>query len=235
MFRPLNVVYDNAEYENRADAFKLIYQENRWQNAESKSGLGSTLDYTKPLRRALEVFITSRQVKSILDAPCGDFNWMSKVPLPLDCSYLGCDIVPDLVDELKQNYPNFQFRVLDIVHDKIPKADIWICRDVLFHLPLEDCLSVLENFVKSEVEYILIKNFDFPKINTSVRPGGFRFLNMRLPPFNLPKPVERLTDFTPPYPPAYLDVWSRAQVADALRRAPETRQEEPRVAGAANA
>lgn len=223
VFRPLNTVYVGAEYEDRTEAFKVIYKENRWRNAESKSGLGSTLEYTRPLRRDLERFLEARGVASILDAPCGDFNWMKHVRLPAGCRYLGRDIVPELIRDLKAEHPGQDFDVLDIVHDPVPKADVWICRDVLFHLPLEECLDVLRNFVNSEVEYILIKTFDFPRVNTSVKPGGFRFLNMRRAPFNLPTPLQRLVDFTPPYPPAYVDVWSRAQVAAALGMTPGPR------------
>ncbi len=37
----------------------------------------------------------------------------------------------------------------------LPKADLWLCRDVLFHLPNKDVITVLANFANSEIPYLL--------------------------------------------------------------------------------
>ena len=72
---------------------------------------------------------------------------------------------------------------------------MWLCRDVLFHLPTKDVLKVIENFKKSSIEYLLTTNFYFQSKNLDIKPGGFRFLNLHLKPYNLPKPLANITDF----------------------------------------
>jgi hypothetical protein len=74
-----NATYFGSEYTDRASAFERIYEENRWLSCESRSGRGSTFNYTKPLRRSLAKCLKNLNVKVFLDAPCGDFNWMQHV------------------------------------------------------------------------------------------------------------------------------------------------------------
>ena len=88
-----NATYFGAEYKDRGSAFEQIYEENRWLSCESRSGRGSTLDYTRPLRKALAKYLNSLNVIVLLDAPCGDFNWMQHVELPEKILYIGGDIL----------------------------------------------------------------------------------------------------------------------------------------------
>jgi hypothetical protein len=66
--------YFGHEYDDRAEAFRTIYEQNRWASAESRSGNGSTLAYTADLRKALAQSVARLNVGRLLDAPCGDFN-----------------------------------------------------------------------------------------------------------------------------------------------------------------
>ena len=90
-----------------------------------------------PCGRLSAKFLNSLNVKVFLDAPCGDFNWMQHVELPEETLYIGGDIVGRLIEDLQQAHgnPTRSFRKLDIVEGPLPKADLWLCRDVLFHLP----------------------------------------------------------------------------------------------------
>src|SRR6266704_119458 len=63
-------------------AFTQIYRDNAWQNAESRSGHGSTVERTALIRYVLAALVEEFGIRSLLDAPCGDFNWMKEVPLP---------------------------------------------------------------------------------------------------------------------------------------------------------
>lgn len=207
--------YIGAEYTDRLQAFQTIYDENRWRSSESRSGSGSTLAYTRGLRGALEQYLEKLNIKIFLDAPCGDFNWMREVRLPSQTEYIGGDIVPELVEHLQNTYgqSNRSFRIIDIVSGPIPVADLWLCRDVLFHLPHRDIQIVLSQFAASQIPFLLTTTYDFPRVNFDVRPGGFRFINLRCPPFGLPSPLSRIIDFVPPEPPRYLGLWSREQIA----------------------
>jgi hypothetical protein len=212
-------IYYGAEYTDRREAFRTIYEQNRWGSCESRSGRGSTLAYTKPLRKSLARYLRKLKVEVLLDAPCGDFNWMRHVRLPDGVRYIGGDIVAPLIDELQRAHGNasYSFRTMDIVEDPLPLADLWICRDVLFHLSNADILWVFENFAASSIPHMLTTTYGFPKSNDDIRSGGFRFINLQLPPFGLPRPLSRTTDFVAPEPPRYLGLWSREQVAAALR------------------
>ena len=66
---------------DRKTAFERIYSANEWGSNESRSGLGSNLDLTHQVRRALPPLLRGLAVKSMLDAPCGDYNWMPHVDL----------------------------------------------------------------------------------------------------------------------------------------------------------
>lgn len=210
--------YVHSDYVSGKDAFLDIYLKNGWRSDESRSGWGSEVNHTGPARRALAEILSSLKVKVFLDAPCGDFNWMRHVQLPDGATYIGGDIVEPLIDELKQKFESetYSFRVIDIAADVLPPADLWLCRDVLFHLPTLDVLSVLRNFASSSIPYLLTTTYDFPKKNDDVKPGGFRYINLRLPPFGLAEPIKKVDDFVAPAPPRYLGLWSRDQVAKAL-------------------
>jgi hypothetical protein len=155
-----NGKYFGSEYLNGQQAFQMIFEENRWESSESRSGRGSTLAYTERLRPLLERYLKTLNVEVFLDVPCGDFNWMKYVKLPHGTRYIGGDIVVPLVHDLQKNYGSDRrsFHPIDIVEGPLPKADLWLCRDVLFH----------------------------SRKNDDVKAGGFRFINLRLPPFMLP-------------------------------------------------
>ncbi len=124
-----------------SDVFEGIMALNRWNGVESRSGPGSTLAYTQNLRPELARFVRESGVNSLFDAPCGDFHWMAEVEFPLNFDYFGGDVAPSLIDDLrvKQARPGRRFAVFDIVHDPFPPADLWLCRDCLFHLSRGEC------------------------------------------------------------------------------------------------
>ena len=215
IYRP--AIYSGDEYQDRELAFGTIFRENRWQSAESISGTGSTIEATSMLTEALPALLARFDAKVFLDAPCGDFNWMQHVRMP-GIQYIGGDIVPEIIEGLQQKYATGQrrFQTLDFVSDALPKADIWLCRHVFFHLSEADILKALGNFARSEIRYILVDNVDFIPTGPDIRSGGFRRVNLRSAPFNLPKPLARLANTNPPQAPEYLNLWSREQVADAI-------------------
>jgi hypothetical protein len=216
-----NERYAGDEYTDRGEAFDTIYRQNRWGSGESRSGQGSTLAYTRPLRASLARCLAELKVRALLDAPCGDFNWMRRVELPAGTRYIGGDIVAPLIEELqrKNGDATHMFLRMDIVEEPLPEADLWLCRDVLFHLSNEEILRVLRNFCRSSIPYILTTTYNFQKFNSDIKSGGFRFINLRRPPFTLPRPLSAIPDFVAPEPPRYLGLWSRAQMQAALGEA----------------
>lgn len=215
---PKDVAYTRPSgCDDRGRAFSEIFQDNEWSARESRSGSGSALATTVTIRRQLPQLVKRLSVKTILDAPCGDFNWMKYVQFPEGVNYIGADIVPTLIADLSLRHSGHRrtFFKIDLVEDPLPKADFWLCRHALFHLPNKDNLTILDKFLDSTIQYILTSNHDFCKANHDVNPGGYRFLNLRRPPFNLPKPLLKIDDFDMLGPPCVLALWSRKQVQKA--------------------
>jgi hypothetical protein len=51
----------------------------------------SSLEETATLRQELPRLLNAFQISTVLDLPCGDFNWIQQVPLKVD-RYIGADI-----------------------------------------------------------------------------------------------------------------------------------------------
>jgi hypothetical protein len=205
--------------------FTAVYRNRQWgggQPSENSSGPGSTLEYTKRLRAELPKLFQHFSIRSVFDAPCGDFNWMRYVLLECrEISYVGADIVSPLVEANIAQHENdrVKFLHLDLTTANFPKADLMICRDCLFHLSYEDIKCILLGYVASGIPYLLtsthIGNFKNCDFSSS---GDFRLIDLFSEPFNFPKDVMyRIEDWTPPFPPREMCLWNRAQVISALR------------------
>lgn len=199
------------------ERFTWIYTSNHWMNAESKSGGGSTLKYTRNLRAALPEIMKNFEISSVFDAPCGDFNWMSHVLAGSSIDYTGADIVKPLIEKLQSEFggPRVRFVHMDLIRDNHPEVDLVICRDFLFHLSTADAFSVLERFLESGSRYLLTTTHAFGngEFNRDIETGDFRLLDLFAPPFELPRDyLLAVEDFTPPDPRRLMVLWTREQI-----------------------
>lgn len=78
------------------EVFKKIHQENHWGDGESVSGQGSNREQTATISVEIPKLLAELGVQTLLDAPCGDFGWISKIDLPIK-NYIGADIVPEVI------------------------------------------------------------------------------------------------------------------------------------------
>ena len=186
--RSLQSKFGNAP---RAEIFSYIYDKRIWLSRESISGYGSTLDATENTRANIKSILKDFSIKSIYDAPCGDFNWMRLCVADTDVSYTGADIVPELIRHNRERYQSktVQFVVRDIVVDPFPSVDLWLCRDCFIHLSFEDILRSLELFCSTDSRYLLvdsyINNGEFE--NLDIKTGHYRMVDLFSDPFNFPK------------------------------------------------
>lgn len=201
--------------------FTRIYETNWWGSEESVSGTGSTLAYTANIRAELPVLFERFGIRSVFDAPCGDFNWMHRVVESCDIDYLGGDIVPDLIARNIDRFPviRARFVVANVISDELPRADLWLCRDCLIHFSFADIYSTLANFVRSDIHYLLttthINKGGFR--NMDIRTGDARLIDLFSAPFFLPKEyLYAIDDWVEPEVPRMLVLFERAQVAAAL-------------------
>jgi hypothetical protein len=190
---------------NPRKVFTRIYKKNAWGSRESVSGPGSTLSVTSNLRKELPLLLQRYQVRSMIDAPCGDCHWISHVDL-VGIHYVGIDVVPEVIAANKAKYPGKNFLLADIIHDPLPVADLVLCKDCFIHLRNKDVLDVIENFKKSGMKWMLASTYpvDF---NKQILMGHFRPVNLELPPFNLPAPIEKIADHAEDGTERYLGLW----------------------------
>jgi hypothetical protein len=184
------------------------------QAFESISGPGSTLEQTRNVRSVLPEVIKKYNITSILDAPCGDFNWMRYVALG-DCVYYGIDIVDPLIKKLQNLYTTEQrhFMVKNIIVDQLPGVDLIVCRDCLVHFSYDAIYATLLNLKKSGARYLLTTTFTYPwRENQNISTGGWCALNLQKAPFKFPAPLfiinEGCTEQGSIYADKSLALWS---------------------------
>jgi hypothetical protein len=78
---------------NSADTFRNIYLHNYWGSSETVSGTGSEKNQTSLIKEHLPLLLEKYQCKTILDAPCGDYQWMKTIVDEGSFFYIGADIV----------------------------------------------------------------------------------------------------------------------------------------------
>ena len=199
---------------HRANRFQRIYQKNTWGNTESVSGPGSTLSATEILRHDLPNLLAQLKVEVLLDAPCGDYNWFRHIQRHAAMRYIGGDIVPAIIERNIAHYAtdNTRFEILDIVNDPLPHADLWLCRDCLFHFPLRDIHAVLGRFAHGDIAHLLTTYTTDSVANHEITLGDFRPLNLTLPPFRLPLPTHVIEEEPKNGEAKRLGLWTREQV-----------------------
>ncbi len=182
--------------------FTNIYNKKFWQwNDETVSGMGSSLEHTETVRGLLPKLLSEFSISSVLDAPCGDFNWMRLV-VSDNLTYIGVDIVEDLVRANKGRYgaENISFIQADITKDELPSVDLILCRDCLAHLSFKNAFGVLKNFKKSGSKYLLITTYtNEDRNNIDISDEGYEnyTINLEKPPFDFPRPLSILRENNP--------------------------------------
>lgn len=181
------------------DVFDRIFTENLWRDSHSKSGPGSNFDQTKVLRERLPLFLKERNVKSLLDIPCGDFYWMKEIKGELELleRYIGGDLISELIRTNNETHgdPRFQFQEMDITTSELPKVDLILCRDCLVHLPYRHIFKALRSIKKSGATFLLTTSFiDSGRKNKNIMMGGWRPLNLQKGPFYFPPPEEVIVE-----------------------------------------
>ena len=187
----------SALYRERymSSVFSEIHKKNLWGNAESVSGTGSTLSATANFRRELPALLKSLDAATLLDAPCGDFNWMNEVALDLK-RYVGADVVPAIIARNRQLYgrDGREFILADVTRDALPKVDVILCRDLLIHFSYKFIALTIENFKRSGSGYLLVTTDTTTQANRDILTGQWRPLNMQRHPFNFPPPLKLITE-----------------------------------------
>jgi hypothetical protein len=202
------------------ERFARIFTTNLWAS-DSRSGLGSELTATAVVREQLPRLLGALGAGSLLDLPCGDFSWLSTVPLALD--YVGGDIVGEIVASNEQRYggpgTRRRFMRLDLTADPLPQVDVVLCRDCLVHLSFGHISQAFDNLRRSGSTWLLTTTFLEHHENADIESGDWRMLNLTRPPFNLPVPeavlVEECLEGGGAYADKALGLWRIADLPGA--------------------
>ena len=207
--RLIGLIYDyylaiRISFMSKEDKFLYIYKTEYWKGEGngSLSGGGSNEVSTNIFISELRDFIIESKVTSLVDIPCGDWKWMSKVDLN-NVNYIGCDVVPDLIKSNNKIFkkPNVNFLVKDLIKEDLPQSDLILVRDLLVHLDDSDIVKCLCNIKKTNYKYIGITNYPNLEENKKRLLGDYlrfgdkwRAINLTKEPYNLPEPTLNLSD-----------------------------------------
>ncbi len=171
-------------------AFSKIYRDRVWGKdhlGRGTSGPGSTLEECGPYLNYLHNLLNTFEIDSIVELGCGDWVIGSHINLD-DRNYLGIDVVEEIITRNQTQFSasNIQFLQSDGSENELPSADLFICKDVLQHLPLCQIFAILSQMNK--YKYVLLVNDILdsdPTTNTDIQAGSYRPLNLSYEPFYL--------------------------------------------------
>jgi len=144
-------------FRSNESVFSDIYTKRKWYSEENKekfnSGSGSDSKYAIPYVEVIAKYIKTNDIKSVVDLGCGDFRvgrrLLDKVN---NITYIGIDVVKELIDYNNKEYGNknsISFIKKDITKDSLPKAELYLVRQVFQHLSNGDISKALHNIPQS--------------------------------------------------------------------------------------
>jgi len=192
-------------------SFGNIYRQHSWKG-DSKSGPGSDPSRTVDYRAALQHFMRTHEVESVVDLGCGD--WASSQLIDWSgIDYLGLDVVPGIIEANRRKFgaSGIRFETIDAANDPLPAADLLLVKEVLQHLPSADVMAILGKLpgfrwaiLTNDIEHATRRKgwrfwswSPFRHSNTDAAAGGYRLLALREAPFNLR--AEVLVNYTNRY------------------------------------
>ena len=182
-----------------SDVFDKIYEHSYWGKG---SGGGSSPEATEPYKIFLEDFIRHNKIQSIVDLGCGDWQFSKFLDFG-DATYIGIDASKRVITDNQRLFsrPGVSFANLPKDCNKLPAAELLVCKDVLMHLStkeVQDILAILPNYkyalitndvpcVSAFGQIILWLRRPFsPVVNREIKTGDYRPLDPTQQPFNLP-------------------------------------------------
>jgi SAM-dependent methyltransferase len=147
---------NSSEPRSRGEIFEDVYRNKRWgheEGAEFFSGSGSRGRAAEDYVREMTALLKEHEEElgrpvTVVDIGCGDFQigraLVERMPT---MTYVGCDIVPSLIEHNQENYASdrVRFQQLDIVEDRPPSGDVCLVRQVLQHLSNDEIERALQN------------------------------------------------------------------------------------------
>ena len=221
--RALRKIFNPLNKKSTEDIFTDIYKTNAWGGIQPASGPGSDPNETRILISELQTLFEDINISTMLDIPCGDFQWMKNVDLS-NVEYIGADIINELIqtNDRKFSKKGIKFQQLNLIQDKLPRVDLVLCRDCLVHLSLTDNFLALSNICKSNSKYLLTTIFTDRKENRDIITGQWHPLHLAREPFSPPQPIKLINEGCMEGDGAYKDkslgLWEIAEIRDSIKK-----------------
>lgn len=172
--------------------FERIYEWGVWGHKGGGSGAGSDPEFTRHLAGILTSICATYRVESVADLPCGAGVWQSALWIPhlnrMGVTYEGIDVAETAIKRFQETIDTQKLsanvRLGDLTKPFKLKADLILCRDALQHLPLPECVDVLENIAVNQPKMVLIGSY-INGFNQSIPIGSYFPIDLRQEPFNL--------------------------------------------------
>jgi len=173
----LEPLIDPADH---AAVFCEIYRRGIWGG----SGSGSHQISSVPYRHLLQGILSSGQLKRVVDLGCGDWQF-SKLLDWTGIDYLGVDVVESVIEGNRKKYESdhIRFERVDLRAWNPSDADLYLVKDVLQHWTGAEVHAFLERMHGREM--LITNSVTNRPYWDLARPGGFRPLDLRRPPFDL--------------------------------------------------
>jgi hypothetical protein len=153
---------------------------------ETYSGPGSLLKNTENIINQLPIFLKKYNITSIIDIPCGDFNYMKRINLD-NIKYNGYDISKKAIDICSSHKSNnINFSVFDATSEQLQYSDLIICKDLFLHLSFEHIHTILKNIIHSKCKYFAVSRYDNGNVTNidQISGLGARAIEITNEPFN---------------------------------------------------
>ena len=195
--------------------FSLSYTPEQ-QATEDRAG--SSLEWTQKLRNELPHLYARHGIRSMFDAGCNDCSWSSRLERSIE--YHGGDISLPMVASVWRHYPALDVILHDATTDPLPQVDVLFVRDVTIHLNTRDKMSLLRNWLTSEIPWLFITQDDYEKENQDFEYSKTEFpvswVNWLLPPWNFPEPIDQIYEADGYEYGRRMALWHRDQLKDLI-------------------
>ncbi len=164
--------------------FSGIYRRREWTNG---SGPGSFPQLNEPLLDYIDRFLVEKQVRSLVDIGCGDFQLWRSFDFGR-CKYTGFDVVPELIKRNRSRFETSDIKFEEMPADlnALPEADVYFVKDVLIHLNNAISIDIVTTCCAKSDFALFVNNVaaDGVEFNKEIEVGGFRPVDLSLGPFS---------------------------------------------------
>lgn len=178
--------------------FGYVYKKGNWGPG---SGYGSDKIKTEKYRKYLQTLFDNKELKSFVDLGCGDFQIMKHMKVPLNKTYTGIDVAPEVLDKVEKLYggsknPNYKFVLIEDLTSlklgsEVLQADVVIIKHVLQMWSNERIQYFIDNIMPNFKYAFMTNHYDgADDLNADIsqddiKAGLHRPVDLTYPPFNL--------------------------------------------------